>query len=324
MIRQRLRTWWHARLRPVESWTLTQRNLYIVPTRAGLAFAFTLLLLLLASINYQLNLGYALTFLLAGSAVASMHMTHGALRGLTLHVRPPGPIHVGQASELTVVITNPGGRRHGLGFRVEDAGAHADMAWVDADAQSQTVVTVRQLCLQRGRWPLPLLRAETRFPFGLFRAWTVWRPAGEHWVWPAVEVGAPALPRATPEHGQGPSSRTANGGEFEGVRPWRLGDSSRQVAWKKVARSGELISRDHQESARQRLWLDWQSTQLPDPEARLSRLTAWAVAAQAQGTPYGLRMPGRDVACDHGTAHHAQVMAHLALWPASPAQSSTS
>ena len=29
-----------------------------------------------ASINYQLNLGYVLTFLLAGSGVVSMHVTH--------------------------------------------------------------------------------------------------------------------------------------------------------------------------------------------------------------------------------------------------------
>ena len=48
---------------------LTQRNVYILPTRAGWMFALTLLVLLVASINYQLNLGYVLTFLLAGSGV---------------------------------------------------------------------------------------------------------------------------------------------------------------------------------------------------------------------------------------------------------------
>jgi hypothetical protein len=34
-----------------------QRNIYILPTTAGLVFAVTLVLMLLASINYQLNLG---------------------------------------------------------------------------------------------------------------------------------------------------------------------------------------------------------------------------------------------------------------------------
>ena len=48
--------------------------------------AGALLVLLLASINYQLNLGYVLTFLLAGSGVVSMHLTHATLRGLTLRL----------------------------------------------------------------------------------------------------------------------------------------------------------------------------------------------------------------------------------------------
>ncbi|MBK9362478.1 MAG: hypothetical protein IPM99_15800 [Rubrivivax sp.] len=51
-------------------------------------FAPTLLVLLLASINYQLNLGYLLTFLLAGSGLVSMHVTHNTLRRLTLRLRP--------------------------------------------------------------------------------------------------------------------------------------------------------------------------------------------------------------------------------------------
>ena len=70
-IRRRFRAWFESRLPLKDSTTLTQRNVYILPTRAGFMFAITLITLLLASINYQLNLGYVLTFLLAGSAVVS-------------------------------------------------------------------------------------------------------------------------------------------------------------------------------------------------------------------------------------------------------------
>jgi hypothetical protein len=84
--RARLRRWWLSRLPLTDRWTLGQRNVYILPTRAGLTFAATLIVMLLAALNYQLNLGYALTFLLAGAGLVSMHTTHGALRGLTLHL----------------------------------------------------------------------------------------------------------------------------------------------------------------------------------------------------------------------------------------------
>ena len=79
-LRQRVRDWWQARHPRTDSWTLTQRNIYILPTRAGFMFAAVLVVMLLATINYQLNLGYVLTFLLAGAGFVSMHLTHNTLR----------------------------------------------------------------------------------------------------------------------------------------------------------------------------------------------------------------------------------------------------
>ena len=58
-----------ARLTRQDTQALTQRNVYILPTPAGWMLALTLLILLLASINYQLNLGYVLTFMLAGATI---------------------------------------------------------------------------------------------------------------------------------------------------------------------------------------------------------------------------------------------------------------
>ena len=48
---------------------LPQRRIFIVPTRAGLTFGIMLLVLFLCSINYNLSLGFALTFLLASCAI---------------------------------------------------------------------------------------------------------------------------------------------------------------------------------------------------------------------------------------------------------------
>jgi hypothetical protein len=89
-LRARLRRWIHARLPRTDTLLLTQRNVYILPTRPGLMLALTLLLLLVASINYQLNLGYLLTFLLAGSALVGMHRCHGNLRGADAAPEPAG------------------------------------------------------------------------------------------------------------------------------------------------------------------------------------------------------------------------------------------
>ena len=68
-LRRQVSRWMQARLPLSDTLLLTQRNVYILPTGAGWMLALTLLVLLLASINFQLNLGYLLTFLLAGSAL---------------------------------------------------------------------------------------------------------------------------------------------------------------------------------------------------------------------------------------------------------------
>ena len=137
MIAERFRRYLENRLPRNASWTLGQGNIYILPTRAGWAYAVTLLVMLLASINYQLNLGYALTFLLCGSGLVAMHQTHTNLRRLTLHLKAPMPVFAGERALLEVVLTNPGGERHGIGVGVHRAGP-TGMAWVDVPAEGST------------------------------------------------------------------------------------------------------------------------------------------------------------------------------------------
>lgn len=313
-LRQRLRAFWHGRLRPSAQWRLGQRNIYIVPTGAGLAFGGVMLLLLLGSINYQLSLGYALTFLLTGAALVSMHLTHGSLRGLRLHLRPLSPVEAGGSARLEVVVDNPGGDRHGVGFSIEGADGPLPPAWAELPGACQTTVTLAWPCPRRGLHPLPLLRLESRFPFGLFRAWSLWRPDQQAWVYPAAEQPAPPLPLLPTAADTARVGRPGDG-EFDGVRPWRRGDRPRQVLWKKLARSGELVSREGQRPGGDPAWLDHRDTHLADPEARLSRLAAWVQQAEAVGRPWGLRLPGRELPVDLGPGHHLEALRALAECP---------
>jgi uncharacterized protein (DUF58 family) len=89
------------------------------------------------------------------------------------------------------------------------------------------------------------------------------------------------------------------------------------VVWKKAARSGHMVSRETTSEHSRELWLDWQAAQgadRADPEARLSRLAAWLLAAEAQGLVYGLRLPGRQFVPGRGELHQRQLLRELALW----------
>ena len=312
-VQQQFRQWWQARLPLSDSTTLTQRNVYILPTRPGFMLAATLVVLLVGSINYQLNLGYLLTFLLAGSALVSMHLSHGTLRGLAMNLMPPDPQFAGTSATLPVVLTNPRASvRHGIGLAVLDA-THADRwAWTDVPAQGTAQVQVAFQPARRGLHPVPALTAETRFPLGIFRVWTVWRPAAQVLVYPAPEPAPPPLPPGEPRSGGVTTARLQNAGEFDGVRAYRRGDALKQVVWKKAAKADELVSRDNEQAQRYDLWLDFARAGSAGTEHRLSRLTAWVLQADRLGLDYGLRLPGRTVAPATGPAHKRQCLEALA------------
>ena len=316
---QRIQAWWRSRLAPTDTHQLTQRNIYILPTRAGLMFALTLLTLLLASINYQLNLGHVLTFLLAGSGVVSLQLTHNTLRGLRLHLKPVAPVFAGSSAHIEVVLTAPASARrprHGVG--VGTARSADATSWVDVPAGGQVTTQLAFEPGRRGLMPMPRLTVQTRFPLGLFRAWTVWRPAASCLVYPRPEADAPALPSAAgagtrPVHG-----RTSGAGEADGIRAYRRGDPLKSIVWRKAAKlldaGGELLSRDSSLPRHQAVWLDWADCAPLPPEQRLSRLTAWVLSAERHGLRYGLALPGRQIAPDHGDAHRLACLESLALW----------
>ncbi len=330
---RRFDAWAAARHPAGGSTRLTHRNVYILPTRTGWFFALLLMVLLVLSINYQLNLGYLLTFLLAGSAMMAMHVTHNNLRGLRLTARPPeGLVHQGQSARLGLVLHGGARERWGLALRPDGAMALAPTPgvkqrgkpaltphpWLYTDCArgGDTPLTLSWTPAQRGLLSWPLLTVESNYPLGVWTAWSRWKPQGDLLVLPVVEQPAPPLPPARPAPGSGPAL-ARGGSETEGVRPYRSGDSSRHVLWKKFAHSDELVSRDTaQPQALAELWLDFSA--LPaslDTEARLSRLCAWIMAADHAGLPYGLKVGTQSVAPATGAAHRMHCLRLLALHP---------
>ena len=337
LVRRRFRAWFENRLPLSDQVTLSQRTVYILPTRPGLMLAVTLVTLLVASINYQLNLGYLLTFLLAGTALVGMHVCHGTLRGIAMNLIAPPAAFAGDTATIDVKLTNARrSPRHGIGLRVLGPQANAApeekmpqmpqqaarWSWTDVPAQGSSTVQVAFTPPRRGLHRLPTLTAETRFPLGTFRVWTVWRPAALLLVYPAPETNPPPLPPFEPRAGgAATAARSQSTGEFDGVRSYRRGDPLKLVVWKKAAKSDELagsqgaglVVRDTQQSQRHALWLSFMQAGTLDTEHKLARLCAWVLQCDALGLDYGLRLPSQVIAPACGEAHKRLCLEVLAL-----------
>lgn len=314
----RLAHWLARRQAPSDALTLTQRNLYIVPTRAGWGYLAMLAVLLVAAINEQLNLGYALTFLLAGAGLASLWATHRNLLGLGLHLLAPAPVVAGDAAPLRVALHGSGPARWAVAVQPHGS-ATADAGWADVAPGAHAELQLALPMPTRGHQPLPLLRVESRFPLGLFVCWTLWQPAARIWVYPRPEATPPALPRsaeAAPPPAVAAAWTATPSEELDDLRPYRLGDPLAQVLWKQAARRPDapLWVRAHGGAGQAVCWLDWQATAGLATEARIARLAAWVDAASEAGLRLGLRLPGVLLPPERGEAQRHAALQALAGW----------
>lgn len=325
--RSRWRQAWHdwaARRQPRSAThTLVQRKLYVLPSKAGCMLAITLLVLLVASINFQLNLGFALTFLIAGSALSSLWWAYRNVHGLQLHLGDLPPTFQGTRVTVPVLLHNPLGHgpryRHGISLAMNSM--QGPRSWVHTDIPAAHTATVELGCVphQRGWQHLPRIVIESRFPLGVFRIWSYWQPDARALVYPAPEVPTPPIHFTDAQDAEPAPAHRAGMSEHDGVRAYQRGDGLRNIVWKKTASAlaggnGDLVVRNGQQPQTPSLWLDARATGLADPEAQIARLTAWVLQAHAQHWRWGLKLPsGQHIRPATGPQHLHDCLAALAV-----------
>ena len=307
-----LRSWRWRQPAGTSPIVLTRDRVYILPTRAGFLFAVALVLMLLGAINYNLALGHALVFLLAGLGPVGMVHAYRNLAGISITPGRAEPVFAGETAHFFLYL---GQERQEARFGLEISARGNPCVRCELPAASQISVALPVAARRRGWLALPVLNLASRYPLGFFRAWSTPRFAIECLVYPRPLMLP--LPPASPAPISG--TRHGDGGQedFAGLRLRQPADSPRHIAWKAAARDGAekpLLVKQFSGGAQNELWLDWRL--LPDEmdtETRLSVLTSWVLAADAAGSRYGLNLPSVEIAPAEGTAHRQRCLENLAL-----------
>ena len=311
-----LRRWidtWLYQLRGPQSgpFVLGHRRVYILPTSHGCVFFFVLLLMLAGSVNYGLSLGFVLTFLLASLGLNGILYTFRNLAHLRVSAARPDPVFAGETAQFPLRIENTSAVGRAALEAVSRAGT---LHGFDVAPTGETLVPVAIPARERGRLAVGRVMLQSRFPLGLFRAWSYVEPDLECMVYPRPEHPPAPLPAPSGDRGEGAASALGNE-DFSGLRAYHAGDSPRRIAWKADARDQGLLSKVFSGHAETHLWLDWSA--LPaslDIEARISRLTRWVLEADAAGLAYGLRLPLAAIEPSTGAGHRTQCLEALALY----------
>lgn len=294
---------------------LKQRRVFIVPTRAGLSFAGLLLLMFVSAINYNLGLGFALTFFTAACGIVDMIQTSRNLALLHLAPGRAQPVFAGEDARFELHLINRSKLdRYAIWLDFVDAGAPRYVA--DVPGAGATTLLLSCATSARGWQPAPRVRLFTRFPLGLFRAWSYWQPDIRVLVYPCPETDAPPLPIQASEIGGG----HAGYDDFAGIRSYQAGDPMRRLAWRQIARfdpalGAALLTKHFEGGAPAELCLDFaELAPHLDLETRLSRMTRWVLDAEQRALPYAFRLGRRQFEAALGDPHRAACLQALALY----------
>ncbi len=307
--------WLRRRLPPTRQLRLDHSRLFVFPSAAGGGFLLLLVLLWIVATNYENNLVFGFTFLLAALFVIGIFHAVANLAGITVTGVRGRPAFAGAAAEFQIALSHQRARaRHEI--RLSFVGAVAvTTTLVDCESLtlSLAVASHRRGWLDPGR-----LTLTSHYPLGLFRAWTHLDVDLRALVYPRPVSGSPAL-RAVGGRGQGPLALGDGSEDFRGLERYRAGDSLRRVAWKTYAREQGLYSKDYADPVDEHIWLAWDAFPGMDREARLSRLCDWLLAVSAGQQLYGLRLPGVQLPLGRGDSHRDAILRALARYELEPA-----
>lgn len=301
--------WLARRIPPARSVVLDQRRIFILPSRTGLFFLIVLGVMLLAAINYQNNMAFALVFFLFSLFIVVILHTYSNLSGLRIEALRGHPTFAGEVAEFDIQLTRGDTRAY-----------HAiTLGWPGQPFASASLIDTQNVTVKlfhaapRRGWLRPArLSLSTVYPLGLLRAWT----------WIDLDITALVYPRplesARPHGGEnsgadGDFLLRQGSEDFYDFRVYRPGDNLRHVLWRAYAKGQPLHSKQFAEVAMQSHWLRYDGLE-GDCERRLSILCFWVLELQRRNEQFGLELPGQQLPPGHGEEHTQHALQLLALF----------
>lgn len=292
---------------------IEHQRIYILPSKRGLAFLFALMVCLIASINYQLNLGYALSFLLAGLFCASLLHTYKNLAGITLESMHASSVACGDTAKFILRLSNKSAQdRIGIDVKYGHQFTRTDLL-----SDSTTTVELPIVATERGYLSPGRLTFTSQYPVSLWTTWSYCHTPTSVIVHPKPERNPPALPLAFSQ-GNADTAQQSHEGDVAGLRDYVPGDPLTRIAWKRAARAGSTGGLHVRELEQDQLGGDIEfnmsSTNAHGVEAQLSRLAAWVNIASQQGASFSLTLSDEQIKTGTGESHRLHCMDALGTY----------
>ncbi|MBL0709756.1 MAG: DUF58 domain-containing protein [Colwellia sp.] len=287
---------------------MTNKNRWQVKlTGYGATWLTSCLVILILATNYSNNLLLFIALILLVLLINSSWLSWLNIRQFSIKTLQLAPIYADQNGVIKAQIMNPKAKKT-LALTITAPLLKSSSALpLTQDKLFTAIIKVHHL--PRGCFTIETLQLSTTYPLSLW----CWRKNFTNqatlWVYPAPK-GKQPLPK--PKAKQGTYLKREQG-DFSHVRTYQRGDSLNHIAWKQMARTGEVMTKefDGGEGLRQTV-LCYQDLKTPDTEARLSQLCRWILDCHQKQLKYALDLPNKTIAAGQGEAHKENCLQALA------------
>ena len=292
--------------------TINRHQLFILPTRHGVAYFLVLLLILFGSINYEISLGFMLTFLLGSLGLLGMIYTHQNLNQITVKIGRAEPVFAKQNIQFPIYISQASNSTHS-NLKLLSETKQLVTAHLINNKSTQCKLTLT--AVHRGYTSAGRIKIYTEYPLGLFHAWSWLKLESRCLVYPAPALHHQPLIYTNLSHAGESSSERQGVDDFLGIRQYQPGDLPNHMAWKAIAKTGELQTKLFSTDAAKRVSINWQHTnETFEIEHRLSILCRMILDASEKNILYGLEIPGVSISAASGLQHKHRCLKALALF----------
>lgn len=297
---------------------LTARQIYILPTPYGCFYAILVLAMWLGANNYASNFGFILVYLLAGVGMSIMLQTWKNLLGLEIKAGQCDNAFADGHSTAWLHLHN----RYSTPRAAIQCQFNADSNALDLAANQQHALACPINAGRRGVLKINRIKLFSRYPGGLFYAWSYLNTEQSCLVYPKPRPAKMNLPTDAHQDFDTPTLKQTQTrdkpNDFKGHRHFQAGDNMKHIDWKAYARKASAASptllKEFSDAPASAVWISWQETDRKDDEAILSALCARVLSCVRKAQPYGLILPNLTLKPNLGAAHQAACLAALARY----------
>lgn len=294
-----------------------RRQLYILPTRIGWYYALILIALFAIAVKFDNQPAFMMLFLLCSIGMVVMLHTHNNVIGLSLSSRSASSVFVGEKAVFPIELRNESQtERRALWLVCSGYQTLFTLA-----PQGKKEISLALPTVQRGYFNCADIILTSRFPIGIFFCWTKrFQPQERCLVYPQpldlipFPINDQVSIKSSPNHPPSLQS-VSNTDDYSGMKAYQPGDRLRDVHWPSYAKTGKLVTIEHQEQSGDSVLISWFN--LPGSmvlEDRLSQLCHWIMVAHQAGLRYQLELPNHTELYNMGDTHFHKCLTTLALW----------